>query len=437
MSAEVESPLAARLAGLLRELRQSQWMKPDDILAGQHRRLVKLATYCVEHSPFFRARLEACGLVPVDLGTVEGFRCLRPFNRRDLQSAHGFYCETIPQGHAPITETRTSGSTGEPVMVRRTGENGLYWHAFTMRDHFWHGRDFAKRFAAIRPNIPQVHRASDWGRPATFLFKTGPSLVIPITAAIEEQFDLIRDFAPAILLAYPSILAALIGEGMRRDVRLNGIEHLRTIGETLSPDVRAKAKNYFGLDITDAYSSQEMGYIALQCPQSANYHVMAEAVIVEVLRKDGTVCGANETGRIVVTDLRNFATPMIRYEIGDWGQTGTQCVCGRGLPTLARIFGRERNLILMPDGTRHWPLVGFDRFRDLAPIRQYQFVQTGRQNIEVRLAVERPLAAEEEAALASHIQKALGHPFALNFVYFDGAIPAGAGGKFEEFVCKV
>lgn len=432
-----EAGIAAALKNLFAELRQSQWMSGHAIAQAQHRQLVRLAAHCAEHSLFFRARLDACGLQPDDLGTPEGFARLKPFNRRDLQSAYGFYCDEVPSGHAPLTETRTSGSTGEPVMVRRTGANGLYWFAFTLREHFWHGRDFAKRYCAIRPGVADVTRLPDWGRPANLLFKTGPSLIIPITAAIEKQFDLIRDFAPAILLAYPSILAALIREGERRGVHLKTIEHLRSVGETLSPDLRARAKNYFGLDVADAYSSQEMGYIAIQCPQSANYHVMAEAVIVEVLHEDGSACAPGETGRLVITDLRNFATPMIRYDIGDWGQAGGACACGRGLPVLSRIFGRERNLILMPDGTRHWPLVGFDRFREIAPVRQYQFVQTGRENIEVRLAVERPLRAEEEGALRAHIQKALGHPFALSFVYFEGAIPAGAGGKFEEFVCKL
>ncbi|HSZ74758.1 MAG TPA: hypothetical protein VK779_08055, partial [Rhizomicrobium sp.] len=140
-------------------------------------------------------------------------------------------------------------------------------------------------------------------------------------------------------------------------------------------------------------------------------------------------------GRVVLSDLHNFATPMIRYDIGDYAEVGGPCPCGRGLPTLKRVLGRERNLILMPDGTRHWPLVGFARFRDVAPIVQYQFIQQSREEIEVRLVAETPLSAEQEANLKSVIQEALGHPFALRFTYFEGQIPRAANGKFEEFVC--
>jgi phenylacetate-CoA ligase len=91
----------------------------------------------------------------------------------------------------------------------------------------------------------------------------------------------------------------------------------------------------------------------------------------------------------------------------------------------------------MPDGVRHWPLVGFDRFREIAPIVQYQLVQDGRESIETRLVVARPLKASEESDLRAHIQASLGFPFALRFTYFEGRIPAGPSGKFEEFICRL
>ena len=39
---------------------------------------------------------------------------------------------------------------------------------------------------------------------------------------------------------------------------------------------------------------------------------------------------------MVITDLHNFATPLIRYELGDYAEVGTPCPTGRGLPVLNR-----------------------------------------------------------------------------------------------------
>jgi hypothetical protein len=50
---------------------------------------------------------------------------------------------------------------------------------------------------------------------------------------------------------------------------------------------------------------------------------------------------------------------------------------------------------------------------------------------------DRALSGDEEARLAQVIQSSLGHRFRVKFTYFDGEIPRGAGGKFEEFVSKV
>jgi len=104
------------------------------------------------------------------------------------------------------------------------------------------------------------------------------------------------------------------------------------------------------------------------------------------------------------------------------------------MPTLKRVLGRTRNMITKPDGTRHWPLTGYKQFRDIAPIRQYQFRQHALDHIEVRLVTERELTSDEEEALRAHLQWKLRHPFRIDLVYFDGRLPPGRNGKFEEFV---
>jgi phenylacetate-CoA ligase len=116
---------------------------------------------------------------------------------------------------------------------------------------------------------------------------------------------------------------------------------------------------------------------------------------------------------------------------------GGACPCGRGLPVLKRIVGRERNLVVKPDGSRNWPLTGFRKFRSIAPIVQYQFIQHSLQLIEVRLVTERPLTAAEEDMLRAPILEALGYPFTLSFTYFDAQLPLGKNGKFEEFLCQI
>lgn len=429
---------AAMLAALMHQLEQTQWLAAEAIIARQREQLLALATHAYAHSAYFRGRLQAAGLQPGDLATRDGLRKLPIMSRRDVQAAQGtLFCTQIPAAHAPVVETRTSGSSGEPVMVKRTALSQLFWLALTLREHLWQQRNFRGKLAIIRANLgtDQVEQAN-WGPPASLLFVTGSSHALSITADISKQIEWLRAVDPDYFLVYPSNLAALLDRFEAQGLRLPALRQIRTIGETLTPVIRAQANRVLGVDIADTYSSQEAGIIALQCPVSGQYHAMAESLIVEVLDDQGGQCVAGQVGRVVVTDLHNFATPLVRYDLGDYAEAGAVCSCGRGLPTIARIVGRERNLVRLRDGRRHWPLVGFHRYREIAPIRQYQLIQRDLVSIEVRLVADAPLTADQEQRLGEVIRASLGFAFGLQFVYFEDAVPRGPGGKFEEFLCE-
>ena len=430
--------LVTALKALVQQLDRTQWATPGEIASSQFRHLVKLGEYCNRQSPFFATRLVRAGLTPMDLADPAGFARLPVMNRRDLQTAGGdLFCRNTPLGHGEVTEARTSGSTGEPVVVRRTWVTGLFWNAMAMRELLWHRRDITGRLCTISPGVSTCTRHEGWGPPAGAFGRTGPMLALPIAADVARLVEWIEDFRPSFLVIMPGTLAAVTAYCRQRDVKLPDMRQILTIGETLSSAIRTAAEETFGVDVVDCYSSEELGHIALCCPDSGLYHIMSESVIAEVLHDDGQTCREGEVGRVTLTALHNYATPIVRYDIGDVAEVAPPCPCGRGLPAWKRILGRERNLILMPDGTRAWPVTGFPRSREVAPVVQYQLVQEDRHIIHVRLVVERPLSQAEEDGLRALFHRCIGYPFTMRFTYFSGRLPAGPSGKFEEFVCNV
>lgn len=139
---------------------------------------------------------------------------------------------------------------------------------------------------------------------------------------------------------------------------------------------------------------------------------MAENLIVEILDAQGNPCADGEIGEVVVSNLHNFATPLLRYALGDHAEVGGPCPCGRHLPTLRRLLGRSRNMLRYPDGSRRWPC-GFAPFRQIAPaIRQFQMIQSHLEQLELRLVASQPLTVPQQAALVELIQRALPPPSA-------------------------
>jgi len=438
------SQRGAALLSLLFQLDATQWWSAERLVEHQLLQLQALLRHAWETVPYYRMRLGAAGYRPDGALDLAGWRSLPLLARRDIQkNGQSLASVKLPPEYAPTIEAQTSGSTGEPVKVVGTQLDALMWEALTLREHQWHRRDPSGRLAVIRANAPGfggpagIAMLEDWGPPASLVFETGPAAAMSFSVDVATQAGWLKRHAPEYLLTYPNNLMALLRHFSARGERVPRLREVRTIGETVTPELRAACREAWDVAIVDTYSSNELGYIALQCPESGLYHVMAESVMVEILAADGTPCAPGETGRVVATGLHNLAMPLVRYELNDYAEAGGPCPCGRGLPTLARILGRSRNMLKLPGGGERWPLVGFDRYREIASIRQYQLIQHTLEEIEARFVVDRPLTGEEEAQLTAVIQAALGRPFLVNFTYLEGEIPRGPDGKFEEFVSKV
>lgn len=300
---------------------------------------------------------------------------------------------------------------------------------------------FFQKLAIIRANadaiISDVKASSlGWGPPASLLYSTGPGYSQSFALSNLEQATWLSSINPDYLLTYPSNLSSLLDVFEQRGDVPKALKEIRCIGETVTEGLRKRVEA-LNIKLSDVYSSQEVGVIAIQCPSSNLYHLQSESLLVEVLDDDNRACREGQIGRVVITDLYNFLMPLIRYEILDYAEVGGACPCGRGLPTVSEILGRRRNMLSLPDGSKRWPTVGFLRFKEIAPISQYQVIQHSLQDIEVKLVVSPKLTAEQEQSLAKIVQTGLGHPFSIRFSYYDSEFEQTRSGKFEEFISYV
>jgi phenylacetate-CoA ligase len=429
------APGAATVLAIVAQLERTQWLDAQELERLQLRQLEGLLRHAHATVPYYRERWQG-RYDPAAPLTPERIRGLPILARRDLQDRYAALASPgVPREHGAPLEARTSGSTGAPVRFLRTPLCGAIWNALTLRDHAWHRRDLGGKLAVIRQGVARGE-ASSWGPATAGVVGTGPAVMLPIQASVSEQLDWLAAERPAYLLTYPSNVIELARVSLARGLRWPELLGVRTLGEALADDVRAACRDAWGVEVTDVYSAEEAGYIALQCPEHAHYHVQSEGVRVEVLDAQGEPCAPGEVGRIVVTSLHNFATPLVRYDIGDYAEVGEPCACGRGLPVLARILGRTRNLLTTADGRRYWQLFGMRTAMDVASLLQHQFVQKAYDLIEARFVVREPLTQDQESRIRELILSRLPPGFRVEIIYVD-RIARAASGKFEEFVSEV
>ena len=426
---------AAALLALLYQLEQTQRLSADALTSLQLTQLAHVVAHAWDTTAHYRERWSGLynPLVPL---TWSSFSKLPLLTRTDLQTRFdAMKSARIPAQHGAVVEARTSGSTGTPVCVLKTELCGLFWKAFTLREHAWHKRDLQGKLGAIRQGVKRED-GEGWGTATQGVVRTGHAATLSVGTEVGEQLKWLQEQNPDYLLSHPTNLAALAQLSIRRGVRLSRLREARTSGEVLTPEVRDLCREAWGVAVVDMYSTNEVGYIALQCPETGNYHVMAESVVVEVLDEAGAPCPPGTVGRLVVTALNNFATPLVRYDIGDYAEVGAACSCGRGLPVLKRIIGRSRNMLVLANGERLWPSFSMRSLSEVLPIAQYQFVQKEADLLEARLVVLEPFSREQESRIVAHLGKQLPAGFRVSVLYCE-EIARSAGGKFEDFISEI
>jgi len=423
------------------QLSRTQWLPAAALRTNQFHQLRGLLAHAHASVPFYRERLAAAGYQSGAPVAEDWFATLPVLTREEVHlQGPALHARRVPEGHAPVESGQTSGSTGSPITFLTTQVTRLFWQAFNLRDQFWHGRDLGLKFAAIRPDRgvrgDRGVTLPGWGPAITAAYRGAPAALLHSANTLDRQIEWLVREDPDYLLTLATNLLELARELRRRGVRLSRLREAHTYGEALSAQARAECRDLLGVKVVDMYTAQEAGYIALQCPDHDHYHVQSEGVIVEILDDARRPCAPGESGRVVLTTLHNYAMPLIRYEIGDYAEAGAACPCGRGLPVIGRILGRERNLALTPDGRKFSPSFPAETWMDIAPIRQIQLVQKTRRLIEVRVATPRQLTSAEEKAIGAALRHALGYPYQIAVVCLD-RIPRSPGGKYEDFISEV
>jgi phenylacetate-CoA ligase len=432
----VQAPQGAALLALQYQLQQSERLPPANLLALQLRQLREVVSHALRTVPWQRERLVAAGLAPDRDIAPEAFRRIPLMSRRDVQSAGNALLSTaVPPDHGQPVQYRTGGSTGEPVSIIGTELNRFFWLGLTLRDHLWHRRDFAGTLCSVRSRVEESVQPG-WGPATDAVVATGPCAILNITAEPARQIEWLQQHQGAYLLTHPVNVRALAHYSLRHSVRLPHLKEVRTFGEGVTDELHALCREAWNVPLTDSYSAEETGYLAFQCPEYGRYHVQAENVIVELLDDAGQSCAPGATGRVVVTPLHNFAMPLFRYVLGDYAEAGAPCPCGRGLPVLARILGRSRQMFVLPGGRRYFPSSPIIRSAGIAPIQQIQLVQHTLERVEARFVAERALQPDEERGMTAAIQEALGHPFTITLSPV-ADIPRSASMKFDAFVCRI
>jgi phenylacetate-CoA ligase len=415
-----------------RRLARSQFHSEERIREEQWKALRRMLRFVYERNRFYRRRMEEAGATPDDVRSFSDFARLPLLTKTDLRDdlrdliSEGF-------GTAQLEHKRTGGSSGVPVHLYWDRDASAAKAAITGRHDEWARFLIAEKKAAL------------WGdvQPRTTLRRrvTGALYARTIYLDTLEMDDRsMREFVEAIRRTGTRLL---FGHGhsiyhFACFVRDAGIEApafdaIISSAEMLPPGERRVVEEVFGNVVFDRYGCEEVGLIASECSEHAGMHVAAEGVHVEIL--DG---GDDEPGRVIVTDLVNRGTPLLRYEIGDLATTMSgRCACGRGLPRIGRVTGRTSDVLYSPDGKQVSGISLLDTVTIHIPgFRQVQVVQEALDELTFCVVKDAAFSEASLAMLASAVARYFGRSMRHKVVFVD-RVPLTGRGKFQYSICRL
>jgi phenylacetate-CoA ligase len=208
-----------------------------------------------------------------------------------------------------------------------------------------------------------------------------------------------------------------------------------TTAEVLTPSDRTLLESTFGARVYNEYGCGELGTIAHEC-ERGSMHLNSENLIVEIL--DGPRhCSAGEVGELVITELNNTAMPLVRYRIGDFAAFSRErCACGRSLPALEGIYGREYDLIYNRSGHmfhgEFFMYIAEEAQRQGLGIGAFQIIQDAYDHFTIRVQAATGYGPRTEDFVRQRITDGYG-PAEIDFVQVD-RIPREASGKMRLIV---
>lgn len=416
-------------------LKKSQWLSTAELQEIQWRKLVALLNHAFDKSPFYKKRFNEYGITPNDIKTPEDMVKVPLLTKNDIREQ--FHEMKVTEGSYKFSLAKTSGSTGQALKFYKDRASSGNGRASMYRGHSWYGVEVGDREAKMW-GVPIENKEKWVAKVGDYMVNRFRVKSFQLTDNVMQDFvGRMRRFNPKYLMGYSSLVYqfAQYLEGAKIDGSQFALKFVKVTAETLFDDQRKQIETVFNCPVAIEYGATEVGIIAFECPYHGA-HIMSESVFVEEIDT-----GIDSKKEVVITDLNNYYSPIIRYRIGDCARLSDRiCRCGRGLPLLEEIVGRTSDVVYKANGVPVHSAIFSYILKDITGrdggIKQYKIYQEEKGCLRIEIIRSHNYNETTFNHLKKNIYKQLGDNMKLNIVYVDD-IQREASGKLRYFVSKV
>ncbi len=358
-------------------------MEREEMRSLQSERLQKTVRTCYEKVPFYRKKMDARGVKPEDIQTIDDIVKLPFTTKTDLRDEYPFGLQAVSKEDI-VRIHASSGTTGKPVVGTYTRNDLAMWAEGVARVMSAGGVDKSDTV-----QVSYGYGLFTGGLGA----HDGASLLgatqLPTSAGnTEKQIMLMQDFGSTVLACTPSY-ALRLAEAIHQSNKVSIYNMKLRVGffgaEPWTEGMRKELQRKLHIKAYDIYGLTEMcgPGVGGECEYQKGTHLWEDMFYPEIINPDTLEpCAPGEFGELVFTSLCKEAMPILRYRTRDLTRlVYDRCECGRTAVRMDRILGRSDDMMIIR-GVNVFPSQIETVLTEFTAFTPYYFITVDRINNE-------------------------------------------------------
>jgi phenylacetate-CoA ligase len=324
------------------------YLREEQLRKLQLQRLRAITKHAYDNQTLFRERMDATGVTPDDIQTLEDIRKLPFTQKTDLRDTYPYGLFAVPMNEV-VRLHASSGTTGKPIVVAYTNEDIEVWKEVMIRAFACaglHSGDIIQNaygYGLFTGGLGAHYGAEALG-----------ATVIPISGGnSERQIMVMRDFGTTAICATPSYFLHLIEYAEKMGLKWEDFPLRAGIfgAEPWSDEMREYIEGKTGIKAFDIYGLSEIigPGVGMACSEQNGLHIFEDHFMIEIVdpatdepMPDG------EEGELIITTLSKKAMPVMRYRTHDITSIiAEKCACGRTIRRINRIARRSDDMFII------------------------------------------------------------------------------------------
>jgi phenylacetate-CoA ligase len=426
-------------------MRRYEYKPNEELIKLQKKKLFHIVNYAIENVPYYENEVKKRGITFSESSIFEDIKKIPILKKETIRERFEDLKSKNYKGS--YYRNHTGGSSGKPLEFLQDltyNEQNKAAKLFFSQWTRWREGDFTLKIWGSQQEVMSGGK----GVKGLLREKALNIKVVDSFQMSEEKMrycvEIINKKKPKLIEGYVQSIYEFAKFIKKNNLRIRPPKGIITAAGTLHENMRMLIEEVFGCKVFNQYGSRDAGMMAFSCEEQKGLHLNVFNNYIEVLDQNLNPCKPGETGKVYVTLLNNYVMPFIRYDIGDLAtldeENDGKCLCGRGLPIIKRVEGRETTIFKTKDGKIipgeffiHFVGVVFNK----GFISRFQVIQEDYDHIVVKVVVKDKKSFNQyRDRITESIKKVMGDNCLVDFDFVEN-IESLNNGKYLYTISKV